>query len=258
MMKKSDWGFPTKHFFPVCIDNFFEDPDEIRKLGLSLEKKSEPTGRWPGKRSDVIVNFDKELQRKIIEKILSCYFDLEFQTVLKWAEANLYFQDISNFDENKNSVKNRGWIHRDTNHWDHRAAFAGLIYLTPDIDLDAGTSIFQLKKDRLPFWEPPITMKKDQIPFIDGNNSPCWIQKGLNYTHKLKDEILYEKTLTKYEENFIETIRFQNVYNRLIIYDTSDYHRANSFYSEKENRSALVFFIKGIEYNGRLPLERIK
>ena len=257
-MKKSDWGFPTKHFFPVCIDNFFEDPDEIRKLGLSLEKKSEPTGRWPGKRSDVIVNFDKELQRKIIEKILSCYFDLEFQTVLKWAEANLYFQDISNFDENKNSVKNRGWIHRDTNHWDHRAAFAGLIYLTPDIDLDAGTSIFQLKKDRLPFWEPPITMKKDQIPFIDGNNSPCWIQKGLNYTHKLKDEILYEKTLTKYEENFIETIRFQNVYNRLIIYDTSDYHRANSFYSEKENRSALVFFIKGIEYNGRLPLERIK
>jgi len=254
-MKRGDWEFPTKYFFPICIDNFFENPDEIRKLGLSLEKKSELTGRWPGKRSAEIVNFDKELQIKIIEKILSCYFDLEFQTVFRWAEAHLYFQDISNFDENKNSVKNRGWIHRDTNHWDKRVAFSGLIYLTPDIDLNAGTSIYQLKKDRLPFWEPPITMKKDQV--IEGDYSPCWIQKGLNYTHKLKDEILYEKTLLEYEENFIETIRFQNVYNRLIIYDTSDYHRANSFYSEKESRLTLVFFIKGIEYNGRWPLERI-
>ena len=72
---------------------------------------------------------------------MSCYFDLEFQTVFRWAEAHLYFQDISNFDENKNSVKNRGWIHRDTNHWDKRVAFSGLIYLTPDIDLNSGQYI---------------------------------------------------------------------------------------------------------------------
>lgn len=234
------WEFPTKHFFPTCIDNFFENPDEIRQLGLGLERKSEGEGRWPGERTDEIQN------QELLEKILGCYFDSNFQ----WEESHLYFQYISSFDEDKNSVKNRGWIHRDTLHWDRRPAIAGLIYLTPDIDLDSGTSIFQLKEDRLPFWDGRIILKEDQ-------DTDWWGLKRLNFAHKLKDQILYEKTLMEYEENFIETIRFQNVYNRLVMYDTSDYHRANSFYSEKGNRLTSVFFIKGIEYNGRWPLERI-
>mgnify|MGYP003345874215 CR=1 FL=1 len=42
----------------------------------------------------------------------------------------------------KNSPKNTGWIHQDNN-----AIFAGLVYLTPEIDPSCGTSMFKLKKN---------------------------------------------------------------------------------------------------------------
>ena len=74
------------------------------------------------------------------------------------------------------------------------------------------------------------------------------------------------------EEFFIEKTRFANIYNRMIMYDANEFHRANSFYSgdEKNPRLTLAFFIGGLNAgiyssdvfatitNLAFPLEKIK
>ena len=73
------------------------------------------------------------------------------------------------------------------------------------------------------------------------------------------DEKYHIEEYNKHLDNFIETTRFQNIFNRMIMYDPNEFHRANSYYvgSEDESRLTLVYFIGGIEA-GRTPLNRIK
>ena len=72
-------------------------------------------------------------------------------------------------------------------------------------------------------------------------------------------EKYYTEQYNNHLNYFIEKTRFQNIYNRLIMYDSNEFHRANSYYvgSEEETRLTLVYFIGGIKA-GRFPLNRIK
>ena len=67
------------------------------------------------------------------------------------------------------------------------------------------------------------------------------------------------KKVKKHEEFFIEKTRFANIYNRMIMYDTNEFHRANNYYSGKgkDNRLTLVFFIGGLIVN-EYPLKKVK
>ena len=157
-------GLPDK-FWPVTIDNFFGEPDEIRKIGLHLleEKKvSSKDGKWPGHRTDSLEKIDdghyKGLSQRIVVAVLNCYFNLDIEQVW-WSSMSMEFQTISPLDKDKNSIKNKGWVHRDgiEPNMEHKPLeegdaiypeLAGLIYLTPDIERDTGTSLFNMKKDQ--------------------------------------------------------------------------------------------------------------
>ena len=130
-------------FFPVSVDNFFDNPDKIVKYAKNLPKEPDPIGKWPGNRSETIWKINKELNDLIILKILSCYYDLSYQDI-SWDYADLYFHEIPTIFKDKNDVRNKGEIHVDAN--DAPYEIAGLIYLTPDIDSDLGTSLFTLKQ----------------------------------------------------------------------------------------------------------------
>ena len=56
--------------------------------------------------------------------------------------------------------------------------------------------------------------------------------------------------------DFDETIRFNNVYNRMICYNTFSWHGAMSTNARDDDRLTLVFFIKGI-HAGMYPLSRV-
>jgi hypothetical protein len=73
------------------------------------------------------------------------------------------------------------------------------------------------------------------------------------------DEEYYTKQYKKHESYFIEKTRFQNIYNRLIMFDPNEFHRANNYYvgSENDPRLTLVYFIGGLQA-GRYPMSRIK
>ena len=66
----------------------------------------------------------------------------------------------------------------------------------------------------------------------------------------------YKQLYNNYEKNFVETTRFNYVYNRLVSYDGSVHHRANSFYGNgEEERLTLVFFVNEIKAK-TVPLKR--
>ena len=137
---KSKYEKDDLKFCSVSVDNFFDNPDKIVKYAKSLSKEPHPDGDWPGKRTKPLWKINKELNQVLMMKILSCFYDFTYQD-MSWETSNLYFQEIPAFSKNKNDVKNRGWIHSDEPGTD----VAGLVYLTPGIDPDSGTSLFTWK-----------------------------------------------------------------------------------------------------------------
>ena len=244
-------GLPDK-FWPIIFDNFFDNPDEIRDWGLHLLESGDPAdvdgGQWPGYRSKMIFDLNPELANKIIDKILNFYFNLEFEEIYLenfW----LQFHITPNLNKNKNNSKNKGWIHRDISdpRWtlssDEEKAWpelAGLIYLTPNIERNSGTSLFDLKKD--------ITLED-----LDLTSE---IRKQIHLGNPVDDKEA-EEQWEKHRNCFVEKIRVENIYNRLIMYDAAEWHAANSYYTFKEDRLTLLFFMGGMKAQ-KWPLERIK
>ena len=229
---KSKYKTP-EHFFPIVVDNFFNDPETLVDYGKSLPKKPDPDGAWPGKRSNFLWEIDEILTKAILLKILSCYYDLDYMDII-WEYGELRFQEIPRFSENKNDIRNKGWIHQDV---PGEAQLAGVIYLTPNIDPDSGTSLYNLKSNK--YRDKNQVLKKELYKF----------------DHFDREE--YTKSYINHEKALFEKVRFQNIFNRLIMYDTSEWHRANSFYNGdgKDARLTLAFFIGGIS---EPPLKRIK
>jgi len=217
-------------FFLVIVDDFFNDPEIIVEYGKSLSKRG---GSAPGVRSQDIWEIDNVLFQVIMKKILSCYFDLDYIEI-SWKNSFMTFQEISRYSEDKNDIKNRGWIHQD---FPSECLLAGLIYLTPNIDPDSGTSLFDLKSSE----------GNDDIA-ISNLASPNPYTKWKNQS---------QQSHIKYEEKFIEKVKIQNKFNRLILYDTREWHRANSYYTGdgEDARLTLTFFVGGINAQ---PLKRIK
>ena len=249
------FGLPDK-FWPVTLDNFFDNPDEIRELGLRMVKGDESVlssldkGRWPGIRSETLWKVDKELAHKITERVLSCYFNFNYEQIF-WNYCDMRFQLISRFDKDKNNLKNKGWIHIDATHphqpqpdpeknQTDKFQLAGLIYLTPDIETYTGTSLFIAKKDKtLHDWRKNIDVRKTLFkgdPISDEEIKEAW---------------------EKHRSCFIEKVMFNNIYNRLVMYDGKEFHAANSYYTSKDARLTLGFFIGGI-LAPQWPLERVR
>ena len=221
-------------FNPICVDNFFHNPDEIREFGLSLNKEPHYKGSWPGERTEELFKIDEDFNSTLILKILSSYFDLRY-TQVNWKSSKIYFQLIKPYDKQENSLKNQGWIHQDNdNH------LAGLIYLTPNADINSGTSIFKIKPEE----------EKDYL-----RHGTLSEKEALYRSGKILDKD-YEEAITIHNNKFIETIRYQNIYNRMISYDSNYFHRANSFCSRSDDRLTLVYFIEDVKVD-KYPTERV-
>ena len=219
---KSRWGSPSK-FFPVVVDEFFDNAHAIMEYGKSLEKE-DLGGDKPGLRSKQLWEINPELHSAILKKVLSIYFDLDYVDV-SWSLSEMSFHRNPRSGDIKEEDGNKGFIHQDAilerkRHNGVDNEVAGLIYLTPDIHPDSGTSLWNLKPGSI----------------ISASG-----EVGVN----------------EHNAKFTEKLRFQNHFNRLIAYDASEWHAANSYWSDGEDRLTLAFFIGGIETSS-WPLDRIK
>lgn len=109
----------------------------------------------------------------------------------------------------------RGVLHQDSN-----TIFAGVIYLTPNAPLNAGTSLF-----------------KPNASFNEEKYQTALKQSETNFRTN-------QPVSTEFHSMFDETVRVNNVYNTLILFNAQTYHAANEFFGDSlaTGRLAQVFF----------------
>jgi len=224
----------TMKKFPVTIfDNFYENPDLIRDYALSLEYEPSNGGYWPGVRSENLYLLNQKFFKMFVDKILSLFFDLD-NTTVNW-EVYTYFQKVDSFSENKFDIKNDGWIHMDCD-----SVVSGVIYLNLNPKPNWGTSIYKIKPN-------------------EEYNQPQ-LSKLLHYSNSNDfNELEHENEKRCNNDMFIESIRVENLYNRLILFEGNQFHGVPSFYSDdNESRLTQVFFIKKINPSSQFPIVRSK
>lgn len=206
--------------YPLTIvDNFYKDPYKIRDFALS--QNFHQKGPWPGLRTDQFVKIHSELFLEFAKKTLSIFFNLD-QEQIYWNFNSTFQLCGKEFEE--------GWVHAD---WDGKTPtgpkFAGVIYLTPDAPLSGGTSLYKLKNDETFDYHTMDWTIKDEFY---NNNLSCNLEE-------------YQKQRSLHNDKFLKTVDVSNVFNRLVLYNTTDFHKENILFGKKINDSRLtqVFFV---------------
>ena len=188
----------------IVIDNFYNDPDEIREYALSLDYQSPENHGAVGYRCESgrkILDGTKELFEKLLHSNIpdgNNVGEWNYSTngCFQWCNASVPI--VYHCDSQK---------------------YAGIIYLTPDAPPNCGTSFFRHKKYKLRNGE------------IFGKND--WYDSSLKYK---------EPHLDKTQWEVVDSIG--NVYNRLIIFDAQYIHAVSEYFGEDINNSRLfqLFF----------------
>ena len=200
------------------MSNFFENPKAIIAIANSLELEPARDGAWPGKRTKMLHEVLPEYSDYFNKKLMRTFYDFRKHDI-SW-QIESYFQFIYPYGTNKEV--NQGWVHKDKD-----TVMAGVVYLNENPQLDAGTSLF-VKKE---VYNEPINCDQKHTFFKDSS-----LINEQEYLEKLKEN----------NNLFTETLNVGNVFNRLVCYDGSYYHRANSFLCNGEPRLTQVFFIRAL------------
>lgn len=124
--------------FPViCVDNFYRDPDLIRNFALSLEYKSMPDTMLGGKRTEALHNINKDFHDDFCQKFLSIFYNFKKEYIEYDVFTYFNMMDPLDPDADRFTVP----------HSDDDAIAAGLIYLTPNANMDCGTKIYRANLD---------------------------------------------------------------------------------------------------------------
>ena len=209
----------------LIVDNFFEDPDSIVDLSVSgIKYTPSSDGRWPGLRSNYLHRIYPRLFDFICSKITHLFYD----TCKSWT-YEITFQKVNPFSENQYDKKNCGWVHSDESN------FGGVIFLTKNPDKDTGLNIFNLKNGFYSITDDETKVKRKH--FLGGS----------------VDDTTYNQVYDSYHEQFEETVKIKNVFNRLVLFNRNTYHAVQTFGTKE--RLTISFFNYGIR-NKIPPLYR--
>lgn len=229
----------------IIIENWYEDPDEIRSFAISKfkddvkdgEKDTDSNGYslYPGYRSkasisNLIKNRDKiefHTNKKINPNkwifANTCNIENDFNLLefdLQSLEKNFMGMKVRNSDLTLNigeslsngcfqycTKKSSQWIHKDLAN-----SYAAVIYLTPNAPKDSGTGFFELKKTQKELIENEREVLEKQIC----SNFDNW--EMVNY--------------------------IENLYNRCVIFNAKKYHSATKYFGStvEDSRLTQVFF----------------
>tara|TARA_B100001175_G_C19297028_1_gene536323 strand:+ start:52 stop:729 length:678 start_codon:yes stop_codon:yes gene_type:complete len=214
-------------FLPIsCIDNFFELPDKVRDYALTADNLNwQPSldGAWPGVRSVNLEKVNIHLFREICARYLHIFFSQEQMKRLGF-RATMYFQKV---EEDYYG----GWIHND-----YPSIHTSIIYLTPNVSLDSGTSMYQLKS----------------LTQTDSDDI-----KNKLYLGKITKEEA-EKYRIEHNNQYEQTVHYSNIYNRCISFDGNVHHGAGTFENKKERLTLIIFWdelssVTNFQYTKSIP-----
>ena len=185
----------------IVVDNFYNNAQGTRDYILTQEFSVK--GNFPGQRT---ISYANEHLRDIIQTYVAPFGGriTDFPMPEKDDKA------IYNGSFQYTTSRERSWIHADGwNNW------AGVLYLTPDAPLSAGTAFYRFKNGEYSEEDAAILNTKDQ-------------------TDKCSQD------LTKWEQ----VDRVGNVFNRLILFNSKRFHMSMDYFGDTKENSRLfqVFF----------------
>lgn len=194
------------------IDNFLDDPDEWRRIALSMEYHDND-GRWHGRRTkpfdQVKPSLDAEFNFKIAQYIP------ELRT-MNWTSMGRF--QISR-DEGSTS-----WVHEDGKGKNMKDLAAAILYLNPNPDPKSGTILCHANTSAI-------------YDDYDYEKSKHLFNRGILAEHEIKE------ARDRHNSQFTEMQNVENVYNRLIFYPGSVPHRANLLSSYNETRLTVIYLL---------------
>lgn len=224
----------------VIVDDWYENPDEIRNFALDQlncnksfgesKVKENGYGTYPGYRCKANIKNLSENKLKI-EQHYNISIDssrwifmptCDFESSLEMLEFDMNSMSMKIKDSDiilnmSESLSNGCFQYCDENselwiHPDHGNAYAAVVYLTPDPPKGSGTGFFKNKKTGEEYQFDP----KSVIPKEECTNFDSW-------------------DLVDYVEN---------VYNRCVIFNAKRFHSATSYFGTTPENSRLfqVFF----------------
>jgi len=210
----------------LIVDNFFDDPHRIINFSKQLKYNRSELSQWPGTRTTQLGKVEKDFFSWSTKKIMMLLFPMNLNQ-MKW-RADQYFQKIPYKTYGKS-----GWIH-----CDDTSEFTVIIYLSHH--LKSGTGIYKAKH----FTSvPPYDDKKEKF-FKD-----------------LKNYSIAEKWREKSNDKFEKIVDLRSNFNRLVLFDGHQWHGAENYGTEKEDRLTLITFFReigGKEVNLRYPIPMMR
>ena len=188
----------------IIIDNFYNNAMETRKYVLTQDFKVR--GNYPGQRT---ISYANQHLKDIIQEYILPFGGKIIEFPMP-DETNKDDNNIYNGAFQYTTSRDRSWIHVDGfNNW------AGVLYMTPDAPVSAGTAFYKYKDG---------TTYESDIKIMDN-----------------KAEIdAFCQDLTRWEQ----VDKVGNLFNRLVLFNSKRYHMSLDYFgNSKENgRLFQVFF----------------
>ena len=203
-------------FFPTTVvDDFFPDPDVISDLARNVEYSEKELQFFPGNVSkERLHQIDRSIYEFVLDKIVTLFWDPQYHNLT--CDCRMDFQKIEPYPD-KDHLLNKGTIHSDI----QSVSLAGVIYLNKNPSKDSGTSIYEINN---PYYLP----RKDYKDALERYNRGDDVED-------------IDKIFQEHYDNFEESVRIQNKYNRLVLYSPELWHSATTF--GEQTRHTLRIFI---------------
>ena len=118
----------------IILDNFFDNPDQIRQMALSLDyRKRTEMEFFEGIRSNNLYDIDQKFYNDVCSRLILEYYGKNNYSY----EASLFFHKTFSSDKTDSQ-----WT-SDRVHTDHTATVAGIVYLNPNAPISCGTQTYQ-------------------------------------------------------------------------------------------------------------------
>ena len=218
------------NFQTIVHDGFFNNPDKVREWGLTLDYHH-PDGTYPGVRTHCTKFIHKKFYEATAAKLISLWGVYDRKD---W-DLQLQFQKIKRFNDNPDI--NVGWIHQDLG-----AEAAAVIYLDPDADLNHGTSHYRTNSKFDTSTDKDYPYRKEVYDKV----------LGPEQSRDPEDLRRYFENVKYHNTRFERTLEVNNVYNRVIAYDGSQFHSQTSFHMDNDDdfRLTMVAFVLSISHPG--------
>ena len=188
----------------IIVDNFYNNALETRKYILTQDFSVK--GNYPGQRT---ISYATEDLKNIIQKYVEPFAGKITEFPIPKADMS-DASTIYNGAFQYTTSRDRSWVHTDKwNNW------AGIIFLTPDAPLSAGTAFYK---------------------FMDGTRS-----------QEDTDSLQNQKLIDRFTQDFTKwelVDRVGNLFNRLILFDAHNYHMSMDYFGDSKENGRLfqVFF----------------